>query len=490
MKHNKILALFMVIAMIATLVGCAEVSTPAAVEGEDPPAVTEEPVQPPEAAETPDVEAEAFAEHLSEEDIAPYIEFPDELYVLRMDEPIEPMDIASENVAEENENLPEETEEADESEDEEVSEEDLAGEDDSPEETSPDVDPDPMGYIAALNIIDENIVLDVSYDSYGINVTEAGDYELFYFVYIDRESYDLAEAGEANEEADNIFDESANPVDAEVDNEDEQETSTEPVVSEVVTVVRPVHVIEEEVFSLDAITEALDSGEKEVVDINEVLVAVYTHQDEAAEKPSAEDVKEDEAPEAEPDDAENVAQDAGATTTTKTTDTSNTTKKQDTTPSATATPKPSNTNTGTGTGTGTSAGGNNSGNTSNTTSPTPTPHTHTWVTETVSDGYYESRKVGTTQVQVGTRTVTDSEAWDEWIGEQIICLSCGTVYSSVNDWGDYDTCGGGYTVKNIYTHHNASTHEEPVYETQDVYEDVWVDTSYTIEKCSTCGATR
>lgn len=116
-----------------------------------------------------------------------------------------------------------------------------------------------------------------------------------------------------------------------------------------------------------------------------------------------------------------------------------------------------------------------------------TPHVHTWVTETVPDGHYEYQKTGTREVQIGTRTVVDSEAWDEW---EISCLGCGKIYSSPEEFDEYDSCDSGYIVYDIYYHHDAVTHEEPVYETQDIYEDVWIDTSYTIERCTGCNVTR
>ena len=108
---------------------------------------------------------------------------------------------------------------------------------------------------------------------------------------------------------------------------------------------------------------------------------------------------------------------------------------------------------------------------------------HNWVTETVSEeqGHYESQ-------QTGTRTVVDSEGWNEHVPGYYECLRCGQTFANGEDVADH--CaeeGGGYHY--VYSYdiwHPASTHEEAV------YEDVWVvDTpASTRTYCSVCGAVK
>ena len=136
--------------------------------------------------------------------------------------------------------------------------------------------------------------------------------------------------------------------------------------------------------------------------------------------------------------------------------------------------------------------------------PGAKPHVHTWVDikKTVhheAEGHYDWK-------QTGTRTVVDEEAWDEdicdWICE---CNFCG--YRTLDG---YEMALHGYFVHNHYDektgriwsygiyydpvdtkHHDAVTHEEPVYDNVWVEDKAaWDETVVTGQKCSGCGATR
>ena len=126
---------------------------------------------------------------------------------------------------------------------------------------------------------------------------------------------------------------------------------------------------------------------------------------------------------------------------------------------------------------------------------TPAPqHVHNWVTEKIyheEKGHYE-----TETVQTGTRTVVDEEAWDEPIYEgRLVCNVCG--YTSDDDWemaehmaDEHDADGSWYNdpVQVGTKHHDAVTHEEPVYEEREhwvVDQDAWTETR---TYCSECGA--
>ena len=88
---------------------------------------------------------------------------------------------------------------------------------------------------------------------------------------------------------------------------------------------------------------------------------------------------------------------------------------------------------------------------------TDPPHEHTWVTETIPEsGHYETQWTGSTTVTVGYTTVTDVEGYTDEDG----------------NW------------------HDAITHQEPITETQDIYENVWVVDSPASSRtyCSVCGA--
>jgi len=126
---------------------------------------------------------------------------------------------------------------------------------------------------------------------------------------------------------------------------------------------------------------------------------------------------------------------------------------------------------------------------------TPTPqHVHNWVTEEIyheEKGHYE-----TETVQTGTRTVVDEEAWDEpQYDDARICNVCG--YTCYDDWeiaehmaNEHDADGSWYVTERQVgsKHHDAVTHEEPVYEEREhwvVDQDAWTETH---TYCSGCGA--
>ena len=139
--------------------------------------------------------------------------------------------------------------------------------------------------------------------------------------------------------------------------------------------------------------------------------------------------------------------------------------------------------------------GNTSGNTGKPdTSTTPT-HEHNWIpiTKTVhhdATGHYE-------KVQTGTKTVVDEAAYDEQVdtGEGVYkCLKCGFTTDDVIKIGVHvGDEGSNYTVVPVYktVHHDAVTHEEPVY-TQKWVQDkaAYDETVITGYKCSICGATK
>lgn len=82
----------------------------------------------------------------------------------------------------------------------------------------------------------------------------------------------------------------------------------------------------------------------------------------------------------------------------------------------------------------------------------------------------------TQQVQTGTRTVVDQPAYDETVrdGERVVCGACGqkflTSREAENHLIDAHDGVGNYWVEAAYKtiHHDAVTHEEPVYTTQQV----------------------
>lgn len=126
---------------------------------------------------------------------------------------------------------------------------------------------------------------------------------------------------------------------------------------------------------------------------------------------------------------------------------------------------------------------------------TPAPqHTHNWVTEEIyheEKGHYE-----TETVQTGTRTVVDEEAWDEPEYKGIcVCNVCGYTCYDDNEMiehmvDEHEADGSWYndSVQVGTKHHDAVTHEEPVYEEREhwvVDQDAWTETR---TYCSECGA--
>ena len=110
-------------------------------------------------------------------------------------------------------------------------------------------------------------------------------------------------------------------------------------------------------------------------------------------------------------------------------------------------------------------------------------------------GHYED-------VQSGTRTVVDEEAWDEPVYEtKAVCNACGYEADSTSEINDHlDThydpelgySDASYSTKRVQVdtiHHSAKTHEEPVYEQEWVVDsEAWDEEVVTGYKCRTCGA--
>ena len=127
-------------------------------------------------------------------------------------------------------------------------------------------------------------------------------------------------------------------------------------------------------------------------------------------------------------------------------------------------------------------------------------HTHDWVEQTKTvhhdeTGHYED-------VQSGTRTVVDEEAWDEPVYEtKAVCNACGYEADSTSEINDHlDThydpelgySDASYSTKRVQVdtiHHSAKTHEEPVYEQEWVVDsEAWDEEVVTGYRCRTCGA--
>lgn len=146
------------------------------------------------------------------------------------------------------------------------------------------------------------------------------------------------------------------------------------------------------------------------------------------------------------------------------------------TPSPTPAPTPSKTPTPTATPTP-----------SKTPTPSPSPtHTHTWVTQEAT-GHYEKVQTGTQKVQTGT--IYHSEGRDPYTVYQ--CNACGATFYdeiSVSDHMAFGNCGAGYSTWVEYSWYEEW--EEPVYEEQPVYSEVWVEDTPAYEYCSTCGQRR
>lgn len=129
-------------------------------------------------------------------------------------------------------------------------------------------------------------------------------------------------------------------------------------------------------------------------------------------------------------------------------------------------------------------------------------HEHIWVEQTKTvlhdeTGHYE-------EVEVGTRTVIDEEAYEEPVYQaKCICSACGCETDSAEEMNDhldshYDPDLGyidaGYSVQQVVidtVYHPEVSHEEPVYEQQWVVDsEAYEETVVTGYKCSTCGAVR
>ena len=123
-------------------------------------------------------------------------------------------------------------------------------------------------------------------------------------------------------------------------------------------------------------------------------------------------------------------------------------------------------------------------------------HTHTWVD--VTKTVHHDEKSHIEKRQTGTKTVVDQEAWDEYIKETMaVCNKCGYSSKSGKDVAmhivDEHDGNASYSAKkvNIKIHHDAVTHEEPVYENVTIVDrEAWDETVVTGQKCSGCGATK
>ena len=121
--------------------------------------------------------------------------------------------------------------------------------------------------------------------------------------------------------------------------------------------------------------------------------------------------------------------------------------------------------------------------------PTATPHVHSWTMHEAT-GHYESRKVGTEEVAVGTYW-EEIGGWDENRSAFYRCNDCGAEFSSNLDAGDhilsaYHSSYSYYPAETV--HHDGEWVERSRYETRDVYEDVWVVDSEAYWTCD-CGET-
>jgi len=128
------------------------------------------------------------------------------------------------------------------------------------------------------------------------------------------------------------------------------------------------------------------------------------------------------------------------------------------------------------------------------------PHTHDWVKQTKT--VHHDEKGHFEDVQTGTRTVVDEEAWDEPVYEtKAVCSVCGYEADSTSEINDHlDThydpelgySDASYSSRRVQVdtiHHPAQTHEEPVYEQEWVVDsEAWDETVVTGYRCRTCGA--
>lgn len=378
---------------------------------------------------------------------------------------------------------------------------------DTAEAEAEDEQYDPLYCLSTLDIYNEDVVLSVAFDSAAVDVTVPGDYELTFIVTIDRNAYNAAVSGTA---------------------------STEPVTEEVI-IVKTVHIVTTE----DYATALADGTISEVVEGTAIVVVEDEVDEEVLEEDSDEedgentddadnnDTSDDDSQDNDNTNSSTDKSDFDNTSTNNDSDTSNVTSPTTTSAPATSTGSGSSTsgsstssgstssgsssgttNTGStssgstssgstssgstssgstssgstssgSTSSGSTSSGSSSGSTSSSTSsptatPAPTAHVHTWVTETVEDGYYESRVTG---YEYDYDNATYVEGYYQ-------CNGCSTTASTADEIGNHllDVHDGG-------TYHYVSSHWEGLVEVP-VYEEVWVDTSYTITYCSECGATQ
>ena len=125
-----------------------------------------------------------------------------------------------------------------------------------------------------------------------------------------------------------------------------------------------------------------------------------------------------------------------------------------------------------------------------TAAPTPTPHIHDWTMHEAT-GHYESQKVGTEEVAVGTYW-EEIGGWDEDRAAYYQCNNCGATFASNLSASEHITSAyhTGYSYYPAETvHHDGEWVQRTKYETRDVYEDVWVVDSEACWSCA-CGETQ
>ena len=129
-------------------------------------------------------------------------------------------------------------------------------------------------------------------------------------------------------------------------------------------------------------------------------------------------------------------------------------------------------------------------------------HVHDWVEQTEiihhdETGHYE-------EVNAGTRTVVDEEAYDEPVYQtKCICSACGFEADSTDEIVDhldshYDAELGyidaSYSVERVVTdivHHPEVSHEEPIFDEEWIVDrEAWDETVVTGYMCRTCGAVK
>ena len=106
-------------------------------------------------------------------------------------------------------------------------------------------------------------------------------------------------------------------------------------------------------------------------------------------------------------------------------------------------------------------------------------------------GHYESQKVGTEEVAVGTYW-EEIGGWDEDRAAYYQCNDCGATFASNLSASEHITSAyhTGYSYYPAETvHHDGEWVQRTKYETRDVYEDVWIVDSEAWWSCA-CGETR